>query len=202
MIDSKTLERLRSIDDRSWGVIYKSLVLYASQKLNKAGFEIRSEKDSVDAEHFAVLAIEKVFTGVRKWDYNKYPDITHHLIWVVKSLISSHFKSSSRSIVSAGGATELLSDSEEYDKFENYDELTDEEIRIRDIPDEIFIENEFWEMIEKSFGENKDDHAIFSEWLQGASRKEISKGLDIPMNEINNSIKRGLRIVKKTFKKS
>ncbi|KFF16940.1 hypothetical protein [Flavobacterium hydatis] len=198
MIDSKTLDRLKNIDERSWGLIYKSLVLYASNKLNKVGFEIRTEKDSVDAEHFAVLAIEKVFTGVRKWDYNKHPNITHHLIWVVKSLISSHFKSSSRSIVNAGGSNELLSDSEEYD---NYDELTDEEIRIRDIPDEILIENEFWDKIEKSFGENKNDHAIFCEWLEGASRREISKELDIPMKEINNSIKRGLRIVKKIFTK-
>ena len=198
MIDSKTLDRLKSIDERSWGLIYKSLVLYASKKLNKAGFEIRSEKDSVDAEHFAVLAIEKVFTGVRKWDFNKYPDITHHLIWVVKSLISSHFKSSSRSIVNAGGPNELLSDSEEYD---NYDELTDEQIRIRDLPDEILIENEFWDKIEKSFGENKNDHAIFCEWLEGSSRRQISKEWDIPINEINNSIKRGLRIVKKIFTK-
>ncbi|MDI5887675.1 hypothetical protein [Flavobacterium yafengii] len=199
MIDSKTLERLRSIDERSWGLIYKSLVLYASKKLNKAGFEIRSEKDSVDAEHFATLAIEKVFTGVRKWDFEKYPDITHHLIWVVKSLISSHFKSSTRSIVKVGGPEELLSDNEDY---ENYDELTDQEIRLSDIPDEIFIENEFWGKIEKTFGENKDDYVIFSEWLQGCSRKEISKELNIPINEINNSIKRGLRIVKKIFTKS
>ena len=123
MIDSKTLERLRSIDERSWGLIYKELVLYASTKLNKAGFEVRTEKDSVDAEHFASLAIEKVFTGIRKWDFERYPNITHHLIWVVKSLISSHFKSSSRSIISAGGPEKMLIDSDDYD---DYDELSDE----------------------------------------------------------------------------
>src|SRR5215217_6520236 len=102
MIDAQTLDRLSAIDEKSWGVIYKELVRYADFKLNKAGFEVRSEKDSVDAEHFAALAIEKVFEGVRAWDYNRYPDITIHLTGVVKSLISSHFKSSVRSIVKAG----------------------------------------------------------------------------------------------------
>lgn len=192
-MDSRTLEKLRDIDDRAWGVIYKKLVLYASNKLNKANFAIRSEKDSVDAEHFACLAIEKVFTGVRKWDFDRYPDVTIHLIWVVKSLLSSHFKSSSRSIVNAGGSEKLLVDSDEH---EEYDELSDEEIRIRDIPDEILIEEQFWDKIAEAF-ENIDDHTIFCEWLEGSPRREIAKDLDIPIKEINNSIKRGLRIVKK-----
>lgn len=194
MIDSKTLERLRSIDDRSWGLIYKELVLYASKKLNRMGFEVRTEKDSVDAEHFAALAIEKVFTGVRKWDFERYSNITHHLIWVVKSLISSHIKSSTRSIINAGGPEKLIVDN---DNYEDYDELTDEQIRQNELPDEIFIENEFWGRIEKAFGENKDDHTIFCEWLEGSPRRDISRDLNISKDEVNNSIKRGLRIIKK-----
>lgn len=194
MIDTKTLERLRSIDERSWGLIYKEVVLYASKKLDKFGFEVRTEKDSVDAEHFASLAIEKVFTGVRKWDFERYPNLTHHLIWVVKSLISSHFKSSSRSIISAGGPETII---DTYD-FNDYDELSDEEIRQNDmLPDEILVENEFWIKIEEAFGESKDDHTIFCEWLEGSPRRDISRDLEIPITEVNNSIKRGIRIVKK-----
>jgi len=198
MIDPQTLERLRNIDERTWGMIYKTLVVYAAKKLNKGGFVIRSEKDSVDAEHFACLAIEKVFTGVRKWDFNRYPDITHHLVWVVKSLISSHFKSSAKSIIKIGYNDELLVDTEE---FENYDELSDDQVRRNEIPDEIMVANETWLQIKQAFGEASDDHIIFCEWLEGTSRREIAKQLDFPITEINNAIKRGLRIVKKVIKK-
>lgn len=40
MIDAQTLEKLETIDERSWGMIYKELVRFAEFKLNKAGFEI------------------------------------------------------------------------------------------------------------------------------------------------------------------
>ena len=83
------------------------------------------------------------------------------------------------------------------DNYEDYDELTDEQIRQNELPDEIFIENEFWGRIEKAFGENKDDHTIFCEWLEGSPRRDISRDLNIPIKDVNNSIKRGLRIIKK-----
>lgn len=107
MIDPQTLEQLETIDERSWAAIYKQLLLYATFKLNKAGFEIRTEKDSVDAEHFVADAIEKLFDGTRKWDFRRLPDVAIHLKLIIKSLISNHFKSSKRSIVNAG---------KEYDK--------------------------------------------------------------------------------------
>lgn len=197
MTDSETFKKLEDIDERSWKKIYKTLVLYATTKLNRAGFEVRSEKDSVDAEHFATLAVEKLLSGVRKWDYERFPDVTIHLIGIVKSLISSHFKSSTRSIIKAGGEEYQIENSRD-DR--DYDELTDDEIRTSNIPDEIYIGEELWSNIEKGF-EDKDDYVIFSEWVEGSPPRTIAKELDKPVTEINNSIKRGLRIVKKIVTK-
>jgi DNA-directed RNA polymerase specialized sigma24 family protein len=167
--------------------------------LNKAGFEVRSEKDSVDAEHFAALAIEKVFEGVRAWDYNSYPDITIHLTGVVKSLISSHFKSSVRSIVKAGGNSDVTA-------VVSSDNANDGEILRDDFgtiegPDEIFIAQETWQQIELAFGEKKDDHMIFCEWLDNTPPRTIADALEIPVSDVNNAINRGIRIVKTLFKR-
>jgi len=194
MIDAKTLDRLAAIDEKSWGQIYKQLVRYADFKLNKAGFEIRTEKDSVDAEHFATLAIEKVLEGVRAWDYTRYPDITIHLIGVVKSLISSHFKSSKRSIVKAGGNAdeETVKASDEA----NDDEILGDDTRTVEGPDEILMTAEIWQEVASAFGDKKDDHAIFCEWLDSSPPRDIAEAWDVPVTEVNNAIKRGIRIVR------
>lgn len=200
MIDPQTLEKLETIDERSWGMIYKELVRFAEFKLNKAGFKIRTEKDTVDAEHFATIAIEKVLEGTRAWDFTHYPDISIHLKGVVKSLISSHFKSSSRSIVTAGREK----DSTVFAGAED-ESLTEIEIESQDglteSPEEIMISNEYWEAIERAFAEFKDEYAIYSEWLDGTPPRIIAETFEIPVNEVNNAIKRGTRIVKTLFKK-
>lgn len=200
MIDSRTLEKIETIDERSWGVIYKELVRFAGFKLAKAGFEIRTEKDSVDAEHFATIAIEKVLDGTRAWDFDRYPDITIHLKGIVKSLISSHFKSSNRSVVEAGRETDIT-------PFAGTDDENFEELEINDSngfaesPEEIIISHEYWEQIEKAFGSNKDEYVIFFEWIDGSPPRVISDTLEISVKEVNNAIKRGVRIVKTLFKK-
>jgi DNA-directed RNA polymerase specialized sigma24 family protein len=201
MIDPQTLEQLEAIDERSWGVIYKQLLLYSTFKLNKAGFEIRTEKDSVDAEHFVADAIEKLFDGTRKWDFKRFPDVGIHLKLIIKSLISNHFKASKRSVVNAGG---------DYDKTNNMpdnsddslnDELLSDDIRTTESPEEILINEEDWKKIEVAFGESKDEHAIFSEWLEGNPPRTIAESLEIPVSDVNNAIKKGKRIVKTLFSK-
>lgn len=198
MIDAKTLNRLAEINEKSWGHIYKELVRYAEFKLNKAGFQIRTEKDSVDPEHFAALAIEKVFEGIRAWDYEKYPDITIHLIGVVKSLISSHFKSSKRSIINAGGKEEEETVAAS-DKANN-DEILVDDYQTTQGPDEILMSAETWQEVAEAFGDKKDDHAIFCEWLDSSPPRNIAEAWDIPVTEVNNAIKRGIRIVRTYYK--
>lgn len=198
MIDAKTLNRLAEIDEKSWGHIYKELVRYADFKLNKAGFQIRTEKDSVNAEHFAVLAIKKVYEGVRAWDYEKYPDITIHLIGVVKSLISSHFKSSTRSIINAGGKADEETDAARDEA--NDDEILDDDYQTTQGPEEILITAETWQEVAEAFGDKKDDHAIFCEWLDSSPPRDIAEAWDIPVTEVNNAVKRGIRIVRTYYK--
>lgn len=195
MINPLTIDKLAAIDDKSWGVIYKELVRYADFKLNKFGFEIRTEKDTVDAEYFATLAIEKLFDGTRAWDFERYPDVKIHLIGVVKSLLSSHFKSSKRSIVSAGQIAQ-----ENIEQLVQI-ELSDSDERSSESPEELYINNEQWELIEDAFGDNKDDYTIFCLWLDDIPPREISSELELSVQEVNNALKRGMRIVKNKFKK-
>jgi DNA-directed RNA polymerase specialized sigma24 family protein len=201
MIDPQTLERLEAIDERSWGVIYKQLLLYSTFKLNKAGFEIRTEKDSVDAEHFVADAIEKLFDGTRKWDFERFPDIEIHLKLIIKSLISNHFKASKRSVVNAGGEYDQTNNvSDDFEGSIN-DELLSDDTRTTESPEEILINEEDWKKIEVAFGEFKDEYAIFSEWLEGNPPRVIAESFEIPVNDVNNAIKKGKRIVKTLFSK-
>ena len=174
MIDIKTAEKIQAIDQKSWGMIYKELVRYANYKLNKAGFEIRTEIDSVDAEHFATLAIEKLFKGERAWDFERYPDVTIHLIGIVKSLISSHFKESKRSVVSAGQRIRNFGNN--YDEGVTQDELLDDDSLSTEGPEEIIIASEKWQELENAFGSaQKDEYAIFCEWLDNTKPRDIAQ---------------------------
>lgn len=193
MVDKRTLDKLKTISDQSWVQIYKQLVLYADFKLKKAGFEIRTEKDSVDAEHFACLAIEKVFDGSRKWDFEKYPDIEVHLIAIVKSLISSHFKSSVRSLVQAGGDTQEL-----IEQSGNNDEVA---YGTEPSPEEVIINEEKWQAIKDAFADNGNDYVIYCEWLDGLPPREIAEALELPVRDVYNAIRKGTRIVKELFRK-
>ncbi len=199
MIDQWTLEKLEAIDERTWGVIYKEIVRYAQFKLNKAGFEIRTERDSVDAEHFATLAIEKIFDGTRDWDFIRFPDLAIHLKGVVKSLISSHFKSSKKSVVERSKESTILIGASE-NEISDFEDANGD-ITISESPEEILISNENWEAIEKAFDQSKDEYVVFSEWLDGNPPRVIAESLEIPVNEVNNAIKKGKRIVKTLFKK-
>ena len=203
MIEPRTLEKLEAIDERSWGLIYKQLVLYSKFKLSKAGFEIRTEKDSVDAEHFVADAIEKLFDGTRKWDFECYPDVSIHLKLIIKSLISSHFKSSKRSVVKAGGETGHLIDNNIIEVFNGLtdEELSDKDSRADPSYEEILIKDEDWARIEFAFGDSRDEYAIFSEWLEGSPPRDIANIIGLEVSEINNAIKKGKRIVKTLFNK-
>jgi DNA-directed RNA polymerase specialized sigma24 family protein len=201
MIEPRTLEKLEAIDERTWRLIYKQLLLYSNFKLNKAGFEVRTEKDSVDAEHFVADAVEKLFDGTRRWDFEQHPDVTIHLKLIIKSLISNHFKSSKRSVVKAGGDADNITNAQDNLDDSINDELLSDDSRTIESTENVLIDDEDWKRIETAFGEFKDDYAIFSEWLEGSPPRVIAESFEIPINEINNAIKRGKRIVKTLFNK-
>lgn len=199
MVNSPTLEKLQQVSEKEWKRIYKALVLYADLKLKIFGFEVRTEVDSVDAESFAAQAIEKLFDGSRAWDYERFPDLLIHLKGIVKSLLSNHFKASSKSIVKS-----KVNTSNEKDN--NTDEVTtveiDNDLEIFDnSPEEITIAAEKWAEIEASFGDDDDGCVIFTDWLDNNSPRDIAKAYGFDIKDVYNAIRKGKRNVKSLFKK-
>jgi hypothetical protein len=189
MIDSETLEKLQEVPPKKWGEIFKELVAYAESRLNKAGFQVRSEKDNVSGEDFATQAVEKIFDGTRKWDHNRFPDLLIHLKGVVKSLISSHIKSSSRAVVRKSPIT---TQSEFLEDVENSSDIPDTEN-----PEAILITDENWKALESGFGDDVDGFIIFCEWLDGTKPKDIATGYSINTTSVYNTTKKGIRLLRK-----
>lgn len=191
MIDPETFERLKAIPENEWGAIYVQLTAYAGYRLEKVGFEPRSEKDNISGEDFAVQAIEKLFDGTRAWDHNRFPDILIHLKGIVKSLISNHLKSSSRSVVRKEKVTEEIG---EHEKLKSAKRLPYE-----DTPEDIIISGENWKQIETAFGDDEIGFLIFCEWIDEVPPRTIAKNYEVDVNEVYNALKRGRRILKKIF---
>lgn len=198
MINPDTLKKLQSIPEKEWGNIYKELVLYSDLKLKKFGFEVRTEKDSVDAESFASQAIEKLFDGTRKWDYERFPDVLIHLKLIVKSLLSNHFKASSKSLIII-----QKHQSEGIDEYEEEIITTiDSDLDLLDnSPEEILINDEKWKQIESSFGNNEDGFIIFSDWLDGNAPRDIASAYNFNIKDVYNAIRNGKRNIKSLYNK-
>jgi hypothetical protein len=188
-VDAQTLERLQQIQPKQWRCVYKELVAYAEFRLWRAGFQVRSEKDSVSGEDFANQAVEKIFDGTRKWDFERFPDLLIHLKGVVKSLIWSHIKSSGRTPVKKTAAvnqTEFLED------VEGSLEILDPEN-----PETLYISGENWKALESGFGDDMDGFIIFCEWLDGVPPREIAAKYETNVSTIYNVTKKGKRLLLK-----
>lgn len=190
-VDLKTFEKLKEIPDKEWASIYKELVLYAELRLTKIGFEPRTEKDVVNGQDFATQAIEKIFEGVRTWDFNRFPDILIHLKGVAKSLIWSHVKSSSKSVVKKEAAATVMDDAEDIESYTDFAESVD--------PEEIIISEENWKELEKEFGEDSDGFIIFCDWIDEIPPRDIASGYSIDVAVVYNIIKKGKRYITKIF---
>lgn len=177
--------------EKEWLHIYKQLTLYADFKLWKMGFEIRSEKDNVGAADFAQQAIAKVFDGTRAWDSNRFPDILIHLKGVVKSLISSHIKSSTRvaAVVKKASGSVKIEEAEDLDAAIDAKNMED--------PEQILISDENWKRLETDFGEDMEGFLIFYDWLDGKPPREIAEAYNTDSKNIYNIIKRGKRLLQK-----
>lgn len=192
MIDSETFARLKAIPEKEWLHIFKQLTLYADIKLTKMGFEIRSEKDNVGAADFAQEAIAKVFDGTRAWDFNRFPDILIHLKGVIKSLISSHIKSSIRAAAVVKKTTSSTAVVDEAEALEAANDAKDGED-----PEQILISDENWKRLETAFGEDMEGFLIFYDWLDGKPPREIAESYNTDSKNIYNIIKRGKRLLQK-----
>lgn len=189
-VNPGTLEKLKLIPEKEWGAIFKKITLYGELRLTKIGFKPRTENDIKTPEDFATEAITKIFDGTREWDFVRFPDILIHLKGVVKSLISSHLKTSSKSIVkketfAVANIAENIDACEDLVSFDN--------------PEEIIISNEKWQEVEAEFGDDADGFIICCEWFDGVAPREIAKQYYIDVTTVYKKIRKGKAIITKIF---
>jgi hypothetical protein len=93
MVQEKILELLESAD---WKDITFRLTHYAFWKACRYTWKSGSPDQLPGGrtpKDMALDAIEKVWTGVREWDPDKYPNLYTHLKWIIDSDIDHLFKS-------------------------------------------------------------------------------------------------------------
>lgn len=91
--DDEVLERLEAAD---WDDIIIKLTRYAYWRAS--GYKWKTGNPNqlpggMTPNDIALNAIEKVFSGIRKWDTDKYPDLLAHLKWIVNSDINHLYES-------------------------------------------------------------------------------------------------------------
>lgn len=191
MHESEHSRAHQRIPDLEWPKIMKILTIYAELRLNNVGFTPRSEIDGVKGEDFAMEAIKKLLEKTRSWDVEKFPDVTIHLKLIVKSLISNHLKKSKKAIVKTANIST-------FNDIDNENDWTTEAIENNN-PEEIVITKEQWDMIEEGFEEDTDGFICFSDWLDDITPRKIAENYGIEIKDVNNTIKKGKRIIKKIF---
>ena len=92
-VDDETRRRLLEAD---WDLVLAGAIKRATvetQILEALGFALLASEDLLNE------AVLRLFSGSRTWDYERYPDLTKHLTWVIKS-IGSHVREQHLSQVS------------------------------------------------------------------------------------------------------
>lgn len=93
MEDDKVLGLLKA---QNWPDIIRRLTYYAIGRAKKYSWnsgEIYQLPEGQTPKDIACSAIEKVWSGTRAWDPDKYPDLLKHLMWIVKSDMEHLFAS-------------------------------------------------------------------------------------------------------------
>jgi len=161
-LDNKLTQKLYSLD---WESIIPELNRYAVLRLKHLGLYPEFSCDDVVNE-----SIMRVLNGDRKWDDNKYPDIIIFMKMVIKS-ISSHLLESK---ITADNKHQEIRDSnpKPNEEIEQHykDALTEIEELLADDDDLLLL---YYAMAD---GHLKD--------------KELSKVLDVEINEIRNMKKK------------
>ncbi len=93
-LDPKTRSALLAAN---WPEIIEKLTVHATFAVKKHFLkrEIDSLPDGQQVKDFVQDAIDRVFSGERKWDPSKVPDLLHYMKWVFNSEVNHYFKSAS-----------------------------------------------------------------------------------------------------------
>ena len=82
--------------NQDWNNIIRHLTHYAIWRAKSYSWNSKSDEDLPNGntpQDIALAAIEKVCSGTREWDPEKYPNLLTHLKWIVKSDMEHLFSS-------------------------------------------------------------------------------------------------------------
>lgn len=85
------------LEAQNWPYIIRHLTYYTiwvAKGYSRNFGSIDQLPEGNTPEDIAFSAIEKVWSGTRAWDPDKYPDLLNHLMWIVKSDMGHLFSSS------------------------------------------------------------------------------------------------------------
>ena len=176
-MDKFTLDKL---DSQDWKSIIVKLTAHVSYRL----FTLKDIKmlEGKTPYDIAIEAIEKLYTGERTWDYEKYPDILNFLKYnIIKSMTNNLFKTINKKSIVFIKNNENFNEDIEYDFFSKFgiEGELERELYAKELLDDI----------EKELKDG-DEWQIFNYRLDGLKNSEISVELGIPINEVENIMKR------------
>jgi hypothetical protein len=186
LIDTETLRALNSLN---WDKIIDELTLHAVFKVKKSFWRsgIRDLPKGEQVEDIVYNAIDMLHSGQRKWDRNKDPDVLQYLKGIVDSQVS-HLLESAEYL-----SREYLNEGQE-GKESTIDLVVDPE---QDPLSEV-IANEIKDYLWKCAKGDDDMELVLCCIDEGISnRSEISKTLHVPLNIVDNTLRRIRRKLKK-----
>ncbi len=193
MIDSATLSKL---DEQPWEELFIQLDDYTNLLLKKywVRYPTTILPKGYDAQMVIDEAIEAVYTGRRKWDYQVKPDFRLFITTqVIRSIVSNLYASAESQLVKEI----VLVDEEEGEMVSNPLELliADQAYTLENI-----YECEFLEQAERLIRQhdNTSDQLLMQVYegrLDGMKNKQIAQGLNVPVSVIEAALKKLRRIL-------
>lgn len=173
---------------------YKKWIIQADIYLNTLNLpRVKSRYSPQDIVH---CIIEKLYTGVRRWDYDKYPDLFYHVIYLIRSVVNNLVKYVEK-------FTDVIICANEDEELEEIVNSLDEIKAPQE--DEIFkklLNEELMYLCSKALQKDDDALIVLLELLdtkEFASTKAIARNLGTDVKFVQSAIKRIRRKLKKTI---
>jgi hypothetical protein len=187
--DSKTRALL---DKYPWEQVFPGLLDYTLNRVRQLTWcqrRSRTPPGGKEVHDIAAQAVEKVFSGVRRWDADKHPDLFKFLCDVVDSDVNHLAESwENRNVV----ADSLLSrESEDGEQTSPVQQCEDKLLKKPgDLLDEKWSEERFWEFYEH-LKDAPDLQRMLDQAFEGVTKRaDLAQALDVPESKIDNKRKR------------
>lgn len=189
-IDHEVIEQLSS---QKWEIIYPKLTHYAALLTKKLYWKTGNADlpKGFQPDDLAKEAIASVYRGKRRWDYKKDPDLLKYLKSIIRSKVNHLIESAEHKRLQI-----LDYRSEENAPLEPIDMQASTNPDALNILIEKDLREQLWEIAEKKNDENMQ-YILLCLLEKGMKGEEISDETKIPLNEVNNILKKIRRLYKK-----